>query len=88
MGIFGDILLNGLGQAGGQYFGGDEGRRIGGAIGSAIGGSSLVPFKKGGRVRSKRPLPALLHPNEFVLPASVKPTKKQIEAVKKLHKKK
>ena len=86
MGIFGNILGGALGQAGGQYFGGDQGRQVGGTIGGALGG--LLPFKKGGRVKSKRPIPALLHPNEFVLPASVKPTKRQIEAVKKLHKKK
>ena len=87
MGVFGEILGNGLGQLGGQYFGGDEGRRVGGAIGSAIGGSSLIPFKKGGRVKAPkgRPVPALVHGGEYILPVGVKPTKKQMAEVAKLH---
>ena len=88
MGIFGEILGSGLGQAGGQYFGGDKGRGVGGTVGGALG--SLLPFKKGGRVRAPRgkPVPAILHGQEFVLPVGVKPTKAQMAAVAKLHRKK
>jgi hypothetical protein len=43
----------------------------------------MLPFKKGGRV--KKTGPALVHKGEFVLPASVKPTKSQLAKVAKLH---
>ena len=84
MGIFGRIIGSGLGQAGGQYFGGDKGRDVGGTVGGALG--SLLPFKKGGRV--KRTGPALVHKGEYVLPKGVKPTKAQKDKVAMLHKKK
>jgi hypothetical protein len=88
MGIFGNILGGALGQAGGQYFGGDQGRQVGGTIGGALGG--LLPFKKGGRVKAPKgkPVPALVHGGEYVLPVGVKPTKTQMAAVAKLHRKK
>ena len=43
-------------------------------------------FKKGGKVPGKKgkPVKAILHGGEFVLPVSVKPSKKQVEQVKKL----
>ena len=85
MGVFGEIIGNGLGQAGGQYFGGNQGRQVGGTIGGALGG--LLPFKKGGRVRAPRgkPVPALVYGGEYVLPVGVRPTKAQIAKVNKLH---
>ena len=88
MGVFGEILGNGIGQGAGQYFGGDRGRNVGGTIGGAIG--SLMPFKKGGRIRGGKkgqPKPILAHVGEYVLPVGVKPTKAQIKAVALRHKK-
>jgi len=61
----------------------DAGKNIGRVVGSELG--SLTPFKHGGKVMKTGP--ALVHKNEFVLPASVKPTKAQKMAVAKLHKK-
>ena len=60
--MFGEILGNGLGQAGGQWLGGDQGRGVGGTVGGALG-SYLIPFQKGGRVKAPRgkPVPALVH---------------------------
>jgi hypothetical protein len=64
----------------GEEKGGETGRQIGDILGG------LVPFKKGGPVRRKTK--ALLHAGEFVLPAGVKPTAKQVAAVRKRHRKK
>lgn len=79
MGLFGN-----LGGAVGQLFGGDKGGRIGGGVGNvgdALG--AFAGFKNGGKV--KRSGLAKVHKNEFVLPASVKPTKAQKAKVAKLH---
>ena len=84
MGVFGEILGNGLGQAGGQLLAGDKGRQAGGIIGGALG--SLIPeFKKGGRVKGNKGkrVRAILHAGEYVLPVGVKPTKKQMAEVNK-----
>lgn len=71
MGLFGNILGRALGSIGSALLPikGIDGGEVGGALGS------LAPFKKGGRV--KRTGPALLHKNEWVLPANVPPTKAQ-----------
>ena len=84
MGFFGSLGGQLLGSGLGQLVGGQKGRDVGQSIGK-IAGEALIPFKKGGKV--KRTGPALLHKNEFVLPASVKPTKAQKMAVAKLQKK-
>lgn len=84
MGLFGNILGKFAGGALGGLIGGKKGRELGQELGSA-GGSFLVPFKEGGYV--KKTTPALLHGGEFVLPASVKPTKAQKAAVAKGKKK-
>tara|TARA_R110000823_G_scaffold311379_2_gene436816 strand:+ start:149 stop:409 length:261 start_codon:yes stop_codon:yes gene_type:complete len=83
MGLFGNILGKFAGGALGGLIGGKKGRELGQELGSA--GGSLLPFKKGGYV--KKTTPALLHAGEFVLPASVKPTKSQKAAVAKGKKK-
>ena len=84
MGLFGNILGKFAGGALGNLIGGKKGRELGQELGSA-GGNLLLPFKKGGYV--KKTTPALLHAGEFVLPASVKPTKSQKAAVAKGKKK-
>lgn len=83
MGVLGSIL----GELGGSVLGGlfgKKGREIGSKLGG-VAGATLVPFKHGGYVA--RTTPALLHAGEFVLPASVKPTKAQKAAVVKGKKK-
>jgi len=49
-------------------------------------GPRLPEFKKGGKVKKTGPIMA--HKGEYVLPASVKPTKKQVSKVSKLRKRK
>lgn len=87
MGIIGSLL----GQAGGNLIGGKFGGSAGASAGQQIGGvlGGFLPFKKGGRVPGKvgKPVKALVHGGEYVLPAGVKPTKAQVAAVNKLHKK-
>ena len=87
MGLIGGLL----GQAGGALVGGKLGGSAGASAGQQIGGilGGFLPFKKGGRVPGKKgkPVKAMVHGGEYVLPASVKPTKAQIAAVNKLHKK-
>lgn len=65
--------------------GGEAAARIGRVAGGVIG-SAFPFFKKGGKV-NKTGL-AILHKNEYVLPASVKPTKAQKAKVAKLKMKK
>ena len=74
-----------LGGAGGTYFGGPTGGAVGSLIGSELG--KFLPFKKGGPVPGAvgRPVKAIVHGGEYVLPAGVKPTKAQKKAVAKLH---
>ena len=76
-----------LGGAGGSALGnligqGNLGRQIGSILGGAAG-SRFIPFKKGGRVPGKRgkPVKAIVHGGEFVLPVGVAPTKAQKMAV-------
>jgi hypothetical protein len=47
---------------------------------------NIPQFKKGGKVKKTGPIMA--HKGEYVLPASVKPTKKQVSKVSKLRKRK
>lgn len=86
MGIFGKMIGKGLGKVAGGiaggFVGGKAGRKIGSQLGSELGGvagATLTPYKTGGRVPKTGP--ALVHKGEFVLPAHVKPTKAQVEAV-------
>ncbi len=80
----GSLLGSKIGGLAGGAFGGftGTGAEEGGRIGGTIGGNlleKLIPFKKGGRV--KRTGPILAHKGEFVLPAGVRPTKKQLKRV-------
>lgn len=90
MGAIGRKLGSALGRAFGNFAGKGLGKFTGigadkgGAIGEDIGGDileKLIPFKKGGRV--KRTGPIYAHKGEFILPKGVKPTAKQVKAVKK-----
>lgn len=94
MGVLGRKLGSALGRSIGNFAGSKLGQftgindKEGGQIGGDIGGDildMLIPFKKGGRV--KRTGPILAHKGEYVLPKGVKPTKKQLKAVTKKHKK-
>jgi hypothetical protein len=63
------------------------GSAIGGSIG-ALGGKiigGMLPFKTGGKVQGKKgkPVKAILHGGEYVLPANAKPTKAQKAIVAK-----
>lgn len=75
-------------KLGGGNIAQEAGKNIGRVAGTALG--SLLPFKKGGKVPGPvgKPVKALIHGGEYVLPAGVKPTKAQKMAVAKLHKKK
>jgi hypothetical protein len=78
MGFLGNLLGQGLGYLGGGLFGDSgTGSKIGGALGN------FLPFEKGGKVPGGRgkPVPTLLHGGEYILPASVKPTKAQMKKV-------
>lgn len=76
MGVFGSLGGSIVGkQIGGEGVLGD----VLGGLGGIAGG--FLPFKEGGRV--PRDTKAILHKNEYVLPAGVKPTKAQIKAVNK-----
>jgi len=72
-----------LGKVGSSLSGGSVSGKCGQEVGGAIGGGlgSLLPFKKGGRVR--RNTRALLHKGEYVLPRGVNPTRSQVKMVKK-----
>ena len=71
----GGILGKKLGGRGGE----SSGRNIGRVAGSVGGG--LFGFKNGGKV--KKTGLALIHKNEYVLPANAKPTKAQKAVVAK-----
>ena len=83
MGFIGSQIGGIAGGALGQKYGGNVGGQIGKIAGSALG-AAFPYFKHGGKV-NKTGL-AMVHKNEFVLPASVKPTKAQKSAVAKLKK--
>ena len=84
----GQELGSGVGRAFGGKKGEAAGRNIGGALGSVAApaaGIALGAFKTGGRVPGKRgrPLKAIVHGGEFVLPVGVAPTAAQKKAVAK-----
>lgn len=89
MGVIGKQALGWLGRKAGEFagkklgkytgIGADRGGSTGQSIGELLG--ELLPFKKGGRV--PRTGKALVHKGEFVLPKGVRPTKKQVAAVRK-----
>jgi hypothetical protein len=77
MGFFGNLLSEIGGGLASDLVGGGK---AGGVAKDVVGSlGSLVPFKNGGRV--KKTGPALVHKNEFILPAGIKPTKQQKKAV-------
>ena len=82
--VIGSEAGGGLGRLIGKKIGGRRGGDAGANIGRAAGGlaGGLFPmFKKGGKV-NKTGL-AILHKNEYVLPAGIKPTKAQKAKVAK-----
>lgn len=83
MGLIGSQLGGIAGQALGTKYGGKLGGDLGKVVGTAAG-MAFPYFKKGGKVTKTGP--AVVHKGEYVLPASVKPTKAQKAAVAKLHK--
>ena len=97
MGVFGgaigSVLGTEIGAGIGKSFGGlagKKGRRIGSKLGGAVGkigggiaGTALIPFKHGGKgmAPKNKPVPAILHGQEYVLPVVIKPTQSQVKAV-------
>ena len=87
------VIGKALGSLAGKAIGGLAGKAFGHAtglgeqkgsqLGEDIGGGigNLIPFKKGGKVKKTGPI--LAHKGEFILPKGVKPTAKQLKAVKK-----
>ena len=99
MGLFGGIIGSEIGRVGGRVVGETLGRKIAGKNGAEVGRNvgekagqaggallgSLAPFARGGYVPGKKGKPQVIiaHNSEFILPMGVKPTKKQVQAVKK-----
>lgn len=83
MGRFGDAIGTLLGGEVGRKFGGDRGGKVGEAVGGLAG--SFLPFKEGGMVKGKKgkPIKAIVHGGEYVLPVGVKPTAHQRKMVNK-----
>lgn len=89
MGHIGKKVLGYLGQKAGEWAGRKFGKYTG--IGQGRGGSAgmkigevlgdLVPYKRGGRI--KRTGKILAHKGEYLLPRKVRPSSKQIKAVRK-----
>lgn len=80
MGLFGNLVGQGLGSLAGGLIGhSKEGQAIGGTLGG------FLPFKKGGRVPGAKgkAMKAIVHGGEVVLPVGVPATKKQMAAIKK-----
>lgn len=81
-----------LGSSVGKLFGGKRGEQAGRNIGGAIGeagaplAATALAFKTGGKVPGKKgkAVKAIVHGGEFILSASIKPTKAQIKATKAL----
>jgi hypothetical protein len=80
---FGSLLGRTLGGGLGGLIGGDKGESAGRNIGSEIG--SFLNFAKGGRVPGVRgkPVKAVIHSGEIVLPVGVAATKTQKAAIRK-----
>jgi hypothetical protein len=75
--IGGQIGTYGLGALGsyvGKKLGNEQlGKKVGASAGNILG-SELIPFKKGGMVKTKgkrKTMVAILHKNELVVPASM-----------------
>lgn len=84
----GQEVGGGLGRALGGKRGESAGRNIGGSLG-AVGAplaAATLAFKHGGTVPGKRgrPVKAVVHGGEYVLPVGVKPTAAQKKAVSKM----
>ncbi len=81
--MFGSQLGRIAGGALGRRFGGGSGQKIGEVVGEVAGG--FLPFETGGMVKGKKgkPVKAIVHGGEYVLPVGVKPTKAQKSAVAK-----
>lgn len=80
MGLFGNLLGQGVGALAGGAFGGDAGRSAGQNIGGQLG--NFLPFAKGGMV--KHTGPALIHKGEMVVPKHlVKKVPKSVKAAMK-----
>jgi len=84
----GQEVGGGLGKALGGKRGESAGRNIGGSLGSVAAplGAVALGFKHGGQVPGKkgRPVKAVVHGGEYVLPVGVKPTAAQKKAVSKI----
>ena len=99
MGVFGAIIGSEIGRVGGRVIGETLGRKIAGKNGAEAGKNigekagqlgggmlgTLAPFAHGGYIQGKKGKPQIMlgHNSEFILPMGVKPTKKQVQAVKK-----
>ncbi len=86
--VIGSEAGGGLGRLIGKKIGGRRGADAGANIGRAAGGiagAAFPMFKKGGKV--KKTGLALVHKNEYILPANAKPTKAQKAIVAKNKKK-
>ena len=99
MGVFGAIIGSEIGRVGGRVIGETLGRKIAGKNGAEAGKNigekagqaggamlgTLAPFDRGGYIQGKKGKPQIIlgHNSEFILPMGVKPTKKQVQAVKK-----
>jgi len=99
MGVFGAIIGSEIGRVGGRVIGETLGRKIAGKNGAEAGKNigekagqlgggmlgTLAPFAHGGYIQGKKGKPQIIigHNSEFILPMGVKPTKKQVQAVKK-----
>lgn len=80
MGLFGNLVGQGLGSLAGGLIGhSKEGQAIGGTLGG------FLPFATGGRVpgRKHAPVKAMVHGGEVVLPVGVAATKAQKAAIRK-----
>ncbi len=86
------VLGGAIGSEAGSFIGSKLGKAIGGKAGKQAGanigrvagglaGGAFPMFKKGGKV--KKTGLALVHKNEYILPAGVKPTKAQKAKVAK-----
>lgn len=92
MGLLGAGILGSAGNMAGRalatkYMGdkyANEGANIGTLLGSAAG-SAIPFFKNGGKVKGKKnkPVLAILHGGEVVIPIGVKVTKSQKSAIEK-----
>tara|TARA_R110002153_G_scaffold148527_2_gene299916 strand:- start:355 stop:630 length:276 start_codon:yes stop_codon:yes gene_type:complete len=80
MGFFGSLLGGEIGK----LIGGKKHSGLGSTLGTIAG--DFLPFENGGRVevkKGRKTQKAILHKNEYVLPANAKPTKKQKAIVAK-----